>query len=111
MHILREEGKDLREAIQESGKIVLRPVIMNNSTTLLGLLPVALQLGEGTEFQAPMAIAVISGLIASVFLSLFVIPTVFYYVMRKRSGSTFAGAQKQRPFGAGGLPDVEAEAL
>ncbi|MCE9501684.1 MAG: efflux RND transporter permease subunit, partial [Leptospira sp.] len=82
VEILEEEGRNLEEAIVESGKIVLRPIIMNNGTTLLGLLPVALELGEGTEFQSPMAIAVISGLVASVFLSLLLIPVLFYYLRK-----------------------------
>ena len=88
VEILRREGHGLREAIMGSGKIVLRPIIMNNSTTLLGLAPVALELGEGTEFQSPMAIAVISGLLTSVFLSLFIIPVLFYLVLRWKEKRT-----------------------
>ncbi len=82
VEILEEEGRELQDAIVEAGKIVLRPIIMNNGTTLLGLLPVALELGEGTEFQSPMAIAVISGLITSVFLSLYLIPVLFFYLRK-----------------------------
>ena len=78
----QKEGADLLTAVKDSGKIILRPVLMNNTTTLLGLLPVALQLGEGTEFQAPLAIAVIGGLLAAVLLALFVIPVIFYYVLK-----------------------------
>ncbi len=82
VEILEADGLGLKEAIISSGQVVLRPIIMNNGTTLLGLLPVALELGEGTEFQSPMAITVISGLIASVILSLFLIPIAFYYVLK-----------------------------
>ncbi|ASV06428.1 efflux RND transporter permease subunit [Leptospira interrogans] len=82
VEILEHDQVSLKEAIIGSGQIVLRPIIMNNGTTLLGLLPVALELGEGTEFQSPMAVTVISGLAASVVLSLFLIPIAFYYILK-----------------------------
>ncbi|RHX85411.1 efflux RND transporter permease subunit [Leptospira stimsonii] len=82
VEILEKENMGLKEAIISSGQVVLRPIIMNNGTTLLGLLPVALELGEGTEFQSPMAVTVISGLAASVVLSLFLVPIAFYYVLK-----------------------------
>ncbi|MGQ2872617.1 efflux RND transporter permease subunit, partial [Leptospira santarosai] len=82
VEILEHDRVSLKEAIIGSGQIVLRPIIMNNGTTLLGLLPVALELGEGTEFQSPMAVTVISGLAASVVLSLFLIPIAFYYILK-----------------------------
>lgn len=85
VHLLQSEGRSLDEALIESGRIVLRPILMNNSTTLLGLLPVALELGAGVEFQSPMAITVVSGLIASVFLSLFVVPVAFSRLLRRRA--------------------------
>lgn len=81
IEILRPDFETLKETIIESGQIVLRPIILNNGTTLLGLLPVALEIGEGTEFQSPMAVTVISGLLASVALSLFIIPIAFYYLI------------------------------
>ncbi len=84
VELLLHEGYEFRAAIVESGKIVLRPILLNNGTTLLGLLPVALEIGDGTEFQSPMGIAVISGLAASVFLSLFLTPALFYLLDRKK---------------------------
>lgn len=83
MEIFEEEGYSAYRSILKSGKVVLRPILMNNGTTLLGLLPVALEIGEGTEFQSPMAIAVISGLFTSVFISLFLIPAIFYLLSKK----------------------------
>ncbi len=88
VEILQREGKSLRNAVLDSGAVVLRPILMNNGTTLLGLLPIALELGQGTEFQSPMAIAVISGLLTSVFLSLFLIPMLFYAILRKEQRET-----------------------
>lgn len=84
VEIMREEGMDIRTSIINAARIVLRPVMMNNGTNLLGMIPVAMELGEGTEFQSPMAIAVISGLVASVVLSLFLIPVLFYTWMTWR---------------------------
>ncbi len=83
VHLLREEGLPLRSAIQDAGRIVLRPVLMNSGTTVLGLLPVALEIGQGTEFQSPMAITVISGLVTALFLSLLMIPTLFFVIMKR----------------------------
>lgn len=84
VEMMREEGMDIRTSIINASRIVLRPVIMNNGTNLLGMIPVAMELGEGTEFQSPMALAVISGLVASVVLSLFLIPVMFYFWMTWR---------------------------
>ncbi|MEM7179881.1 MAG: efflux RND transporter permease subunit [Spirochaetota bacterium] len=72
------EGLDLHTAILESGKIVIKPILMNNSTTILGLMPVVLGLGKGGEFQAPLGVVVVSGLVSSAFLTLFIIPMLFY---------------------------------
>jgi len=83
--LLLKDGKEIKDAIISSGKIVLRPIFMNNTTTFLGLLPVALELGEGTEFQSPMALTVLGGIIASVFLSLFLIPLLLYLIKRNEN--------------------------
>ena len=74
---LRARGLPKREALVEAGKIRLRPILMTTTTTVLGLLPMALGLGEGAEIRTPMAITVIAGLISSTFLTLIVIPTVY----------------------------------
>ncbi|MDX1957398.1 MAG: efflux RND transporter permease subunit [Leptospiraceae bacterium] len=77
-HSLLEEGFTPEQSVIKSGIIVLKPIIMNNSTTILGLLPVVLGLGKGGEFQAPLGVVVISGLLSSVFFTLFLIPILFY---------------------------------
>jgi HAE1 family hydrophobic/amphiphilic exporter-1 len=74
---LRVRGLKKFEAILTAGKVRLRPIIMTTSTTVLGLLPMALGLGEGAEIRTPMAITVIVGLITSTALTLIVIPTVY----------------------------------
>jgi HAE1 family hydrophobic/amphiphilic exporter-1 len=74
---LRIEGKDLVTAVVQAGSNRLRPIMMTSFTTVLGLLPLALGLGEGSELQAPMAITVMGGLTVCTFLTLFVIPALY----------------------------------
>jgi len=81
---LRGRGLDLREAIVTAGRVRLRPILLTTATTVLGLLPMALGLGDGAEIRTPMAITVIFGLASSTLLTLVVIPTVYYHVNRWR---------------------------
>jgi HAE1 family hydrophobic/amphiphilic exporter-1 len=81
---LREEGMEKTAAIIEAGRSRLRPILMTTLTTALGLLPMALGFGEGSEVRAPMAVTVIGGLIVSTFLTLLVIPVVYSLVDRKK---------------------------
>ena len=83
---LRRSGLAAGEAIVRAGSVRLRPILMTASTTVLGLTPMALGLGDGAEIRAPMAVTVISGLISSTVLTLVVIPAV-YSLAAGRSGS------------------------
>ncbi len=80
INLLRKRGMAIREAILLAGKVRLRPIIMTTLTTVLGLLPLALGLGEGAEIRQPMAITVIAGLLFSTVLTLIVIPTLYELV-------------------------------
>ena len=80
---LRRRGLDKVDAIITAGKVRLRPILMTTATTVLGLLPMALGLGEGAEIRTPMALTVIAGLISSTLLTLIVIPTMYAVVDRK----------------------------
>ncbi|SNS18805.1 hydrophobic/amphiphilic exporter-1, HAE1 family [Anaerovirgula multivorans] len=80
INTLREAGKDRAEAITTAGPVRLRPILMTTLTTVLGLLPLALGIGEGSEMQAPMGIVVIAGLLLSTVLTLVLIPTVYTLV-------------------------------
>lgn len=71
------DGLPTREAIAEAGRRRLRPILMTTATTLLGLLPLALGIGEGADAQAPLARAVIGGLFASTAITLVVVPVVY----------------------------------
>ena len=81
---LRRRGEDRIAAVITAGRVRLRPILMTSATTILGLLPLALGLGEGTEIRTPLAITVIAGLIASTFLTLIVIPVIYSLVDRDR---------------------------
>ena len=80
---LKARGMDKIEAILMAGKVRLRPILMTTSTTALGLLPMAIGMGDGAEIRAPMAITVIIGLLTSTVLTLVVIPTVYSVLDRK----------------------------
>ena len=75
---LKESGLSLTDAIAEAGQQRIRPILMTSLTTILALVPMALGIGEGASLSAPMAIAVIGGLVTSTLLSLVVIPCVYY---------------------------------
>lgn len=75
---LRQSGVELTEAIVEAGRTRLRPIFMTALTTILGLLPLAFKIGEGSEVQAPMAVTVIGGLLTSTVLTLVIIPVVYH---------------------------------
>lgn len=77
INALRLEGRDIVTAITEAGRNRLRPIMMTSFTTVLGLLPLALGIGEGAELQAPMALTVMGGLTIATLLTLFVIPIIY----------------------------------
>jgi HAE1 family hydrophobic/amphiphilic exporter-1 len=81
---LKQRGMDRIEAVVTAGSVRLRPILMTTATTVLGLLPMAIGLGDGAEIRTPMAIAVISGLIASTALTLVIIPSLYSVVDRLR---------------------------
>lgn len=76
-NLLRERGNSINQAIIAAGKDRLRPVLMTSCTTILGMLPMALGIGEGSETWQPMGIAVIGGLTLSTMLTLVVVPVVY----------------------------------
>jgi HAE1 family hydrophobic/amphiphilic exporter-1 len=75
----------LRPAIEEAGRARLRPILMTSSTTILGLLPMALGLGSGAELRAPLAVAVIGGMVTSTVLVLLVVPVAYQWIAGGRS--------------------------
>jgi HAE1 family hydrophobic/amphiphilic exporter-1 len=81
---LRAGGMEKHQAIVEAGKARLRPIMMTTLTTVLGLLPMAIGFGEGSEVRTPMAITVIGGLLVSTLLTLVVIPVMYSLMDRKK---------------------------
>lgn len=75
----RRDGMPVREAIEEAGRRRLRPILMTAMTTTLALIPMAIGLGEGGEAQAPLARAVVGGMISSTLITLVFIPVVYSY--------------------------------
>ncbi len=76
----RASGKSRRDALVDAGELRLRPIVMTTLAMIFGMLPTALALGDGGEFRAPMARAVIGGLITSSLLTLVVVPVVYTYL-------------------------------
>ena len=79
---LRGRGLALEESIVKACHVRLRPILMTTATTVLGLFPMALGLGDGAEIRTPMAITVICGLLTSTFLTLLIIPTIYFMIGR-----------------------------
>lgn len=77
INVLRSSGKEKNEAILTAGPVRLRPILMTTLTTALGLIPLALGIGEGAEMQAPMATVVIGGLMLSTILTLVLVPVLY----------------------------------
>jgi multidrug efflux pump subunit AcrB len=85
-HHLLKEGLSVRDAIITSCRVRLRPILMTSLATLIGLLPMALKLGEGSEAYAPLAQAIIGGLTLSVLLTIFLVPAGFLLAYRDKPG-------------------------
>jgi multidrug efflux pump subunit AcrB len=83
-HHLRMEGRAVGEAIIESCRVRLRPILMTSLATIIGLMPMAMKMGEGSEAYAPLARALIGGLLVSVALTVFLVPAGFFLAYRNR---------------------------
>jgi Cu/Ag efflux pump CusA len=113
---MRRAGSPLREAILEAGRVRLRPIVMTTVTTVLGLTPMALGWGRGADLRAPLAIAVIGGLISATALTLVVVPVAYDLLddMRQKIRAAFgfsavgAGITGGMTTGAGGGAGVAA---
>ena len=97
INTLRRTGMEKTEAIIQAGAVRLRPIAMTTATTVLGLLPMALGLGEGAEIRTPMALTVIAGLISSTFLTLVVIPNCVFPSGSPGLGGTHGKAKPVPP--------------
>jgi len=85
VNLLIHRGATKREALIQAGQMRLRPILMTTLTTVLGLMPMALGLGDGAEIRTPLAITVIVGLSVSTLLTLVVIPTIYDVITRSKA--------------------------
>jgi hypothetical protein len=88
---LRSGGTECREAICRAGAQRLRPILMTTLATILGMMPVAIGPGAGSELRAPMAVAIIGGLVTSTLLSLLIVPVVYASLRRARRSEDSSG--------------------
>jgi HAE1 family hydrophobic/amphiphilic exporter-1 len=89
-HRLEEEGKSVEEAVITSCRVRLRPILMTSLATIIGMVPMALKLGTGSEQYAPLARAIIGGLTSSVLLTIFIVPAAYLLVYSRRKQETAA---------------------
>jgi HAE1 family hydrophobic/amphiphilic exporter-1 len=78
----RDQGKSILDALLEAGETRLRPILMTSAAMILGMLPTAVGQGEGSEFRAPMSVAVIGGVVTSTLLTLVVVPVFYVWIDR-----------------------------
>ncbi|MCY1721592.1 efflux RND transporter permease subunit [Prolixibacteraceae bacterium Z1-6] len=96
MNLLRERGVELHEAVVTACRSRLRPILMTAMTTILGMMPMALSVSEGSEIWAPMGITVIGGLLFSTVITLVIVPVV--YVLMARKGARNKKAKLAKTF-------------
>jgi multidrug efflux pump subunit AcrB len=84
-HRLMEDGMAVREAVITACRVRLRPILMTTLATIIGLLPMALKMGEGSESYAPLARALVGGLTVSGMCTVFVVPAGFYLAYRNNN--------------------------
>jgi multidrug efflux pump subunit AcrB len=83
-HRLEEEGKSVKDAVIMSCRVRLRPILMTSLATIIGMVPMALKLGTGSEQYAPLARGIIGGLTVSVVLTVFIVPAAYLIVYRNK---------------------------
>jgi multidrug efflux pump subunit AcrB len=84
-NVLRREGRSLRDAVVQACRIRLRPILMTSLATVVGLLPMAFKIETGSEAYAPLARAIIGGLMSSIVLTIFVVPAAYLLMYRRRA--------------------------
>ena len=98
INLMRERGMELYEAVATSGRMRLRPVLMTSLTTILGMLPLAMSRGEGSEIWSPMGIAVIGGLTFSTFVTMVMVPVIYVIFARKGERDKLVSLRKELKF-------------
>jgi multidrug efflux pump subunit AcrB len=78
----RDAGASMEEAAVQAGSVRLRPILMTTLTSFLGMLPLAIGMGEGSELMRPLAVAMCGGVLVSTLLTLFVVPSAYVILNR-----------------------------
>lgn len=92
---IREEGRGVRDAVAYACRVRLRPILMTSLATVVGLVPMALKLEAGSEAYTPLARVIVGGLLASVLLTIFVVPAAYLLIYRRSEKSQpISGAEK-----------------
>ena len=84
INLLRKRGRSVSDAVREAGVVRFRPVLMTALTTILAMIPLALEMGPGAKNWAPMARSVIGGLLVGTFITLFIIPIIYTFFEEKK---------------------------
>ncbi|MGZ3655555.1 MAG: efflux RND transporter permease subunit [Bdellovibrionota bacterium] len=103
-HVRRSEGANVKDALLKACPIRLRPIMMTSIATVAGALPEALSIGPGAETTIPMAVAIIGGVVASTFLTLFAVPCVYSLLSRFESPAQVEEAPTPKRVAAGAGP-------
>ena len=85
---LHHDGKPIKEAVSIASRLRLRPILMTSMATLLGLIPMALGIEEGSEAYAPLARAIIGGLLVSVVVTVYLVPAAYLLIHRRATALT-----------------------
>jgi HAE1 family hydrophobic/amphiphilic exporter-1 len=94
-HRLEIQGSSVKDAIVTSCRVRLRPILMTSLATIIGMVPMALKLGTGSEQYAPLARAIIGGLTSSVLLTIFIVPAAYLLVYGKRDQQTLTASSAE----------------
>jgi multidrug efflux pump subunit AcrB len=89
---MHHDGKPIKEAVSVASRLRLRPILMTSLATILGLIPMALKLGTGSEAYAPLARAIIGGLLVSVVVTVYLVPAA-YLILHRREETNSEEAQ------------------
>jgi HAE1 family hydrophobic/amphiphilic exporter-1 len=98
---LQKQGMKKKEAIIEAARVRWRPILMTTVTTVLGLLPMALDFNEGFEIRIPLAVTIIGGMIFGTFLTLIFIPLIYSLVVKEKATESTESTESTEAAGAG----------
>jgi multidrug efflux pump subunit AcrB len=100
-HRLEEQGRSVEDSVITSCRVRLRPILMTSLATIIGMVPMAFKMGTGSEQYAPLARAIIGGLMASVVLTVFIVPAAYLLVYGRRDAGPLLDSGGEKRWGPG----------